>query len=480
MSSTAESVLSHFRSLCAIPHGTYHIDAISDYLKDFALQRGLSVRQDELKNVIIHKDATPGYENEPAVILQGHMDMVAVCDDPSKKNMLTDGLDLTESDGYLYAKGTSLGGDDGIALAYAMAILEDDSIPHPDLTAVFTVNEEVGMDGALGIDLSDTSAKRLLNIDSEEEGVITVSCAGGVRLHAALKGETKKITAPCVFLSLNGLLGGHSGTEIHKMRANGAHLIAEILAELADEYEIRLISMSAGEKDNAIPASASAEFLVPDLGDPDEFMHIVEEIEDEYRKDYEGIETDISLFAGIQLPQECICFSEEDTERFLDYINEVPDGVIEMFEDIDMVKTSLNLGILKCTPEGLTADYALRSNVSSGKEEITKEVIAITEEYKGEWETFGDYPAWEYLENSPFREKAVSVYEELYGEKPVVTGVHAGLECGILAEKIKGLDAISIGPNILNIHTTREKLDLASVERTWKFILNLLARKDRD
>lgn len=478
MSSTAESVLTHFRSLCAIPHGTYHIDAISDYLKDFALQRGLSVRQDELKNVIIHKDATPGYENEPAVILQGHMDMVAVCDDPSKKNMLTDGLDLEESNGYLYAKGTSLGGDDGIAIAYAMAILDDDTIPHPDLTAVFTVNEEVGMDGALGIDLSDCKAKRLLNIDSEEEGVITVSCAGGVRLHAELKGQTESLTAPCVFLSLNGLLGGHSGTEIHKMRANAAHLIAEILAELADEYDIRLISMTAGEKDNAIPASASAEFLVLDLDDPDEFMSIVEEIEEDYRKDYEGIENDISLFAGIQLPQECVCYTEEDTDRFLDYICEVPDGVIEMFEEIDMVKTSLNLGILKCTPEGLAADYALRSNIASGKKEITEEVTSVTEEYDGTWETFGDYPAWEYLEHSPFRDKIVDVFKECYGKAPVVTGVHAGLECGILAEKIDGLEAVSIGPDILNIHTTREKLDLASVERTWDFILRILAKKE--
>lgn len=478
MSQTAEKALSFFRSLSAIPHGTYHIDEISDYLVSFAKERGLSVRQDELKNVIIRKDATPGYENEPAVILQGHMDMVAVCDNPDEKDLLKDGLDLEEKDGFLYARGTSLGGDDGIAIAYAMAILDADDIPHPDLTAVFTVNEEVGMDGALGIDLSDCKAKRLLNIDSEEEGVLTVSCAGGVRFHAHLTGETQELTAPCVFLSLSGLLGGHSGTEIHKMRANAAHLIAEILAEIADEYDIRLISMTAGEKDNAIPASASAEFLVLDLDDADEFMSIVEEIEDDYRKDYEGIENDISLFAGIQLPQEWTCYTGEDTDRFLGYINEVPDGVIEMFEEIDMVKTSLNLGILKCSTQGLTADYALRSNIASGKEEITKEVIAVTEEYDGKWETFGDYPAWEYLEKSPFRDKVAVVYKELYGKDPVITGVHAGLECGILAEKIDGLEAVSIGPNILNIHTTREKLDLESVERTWEFILGILAKKD--
>ena len=478
MSTNTDRVFEIFKEICSIPHGTYHIDAISDYLAQFAEKCGLRYIQDDLKNVIIFKDASAGYEKEPAVILQGHMDMVAVSDDPSK-DMEKEGLDVVEEDGFLYAKNTSLGGDDGIAIAYALAILESDEIAHPALETVFTVNEEVGMDGALGIDLSALRSKRLLNIDSEEEGVITVSCAGGVRVHATFEGETEKLTAPCVFLSLSGLLGGHSGTEIHKMRANGAHLIAEILSEIADEYDIRLISMTAGEKDNAIPASASAEFLVPDLGDPDEFMNYVEEIEEEYRQDYEGVENAISLFAGIQLPQECVCYTEEETERFLDYLNEVPDGVIEMFEEIDMVKTSLNLGILKCTPQGMTADYALRSNIASGKREITDDVIEVTKEYGGTWETFGDYPAWEYLEESPFREKVVAAYENLYGEKPVVTGIHAGLECGILAEKIPGLEAVSIGPNILEIHTTREKLDIESTKRTWELILKILGMKEQ-
>ena len=325
MAYSCDKVFEFFREICAIPHGTYHIEEISDYLAEFARSRDLRFIQDELKNVIIFKDATPGYENEPAVILQGHMDMVAVSDD-SNKDMLKEGLDVAEEGGYLFAKNTSLGGDDGIALAYALTILDADDIRHPALEAVFTVNEEVGMDGALGIDLSKLKAKRLLNIDSEEEGVITVSCAGGIRLHAELSGETENVTAPCVFLSLDGLLGGHSGTEIHKMRANGAHLLAEVISEIMDEYDVRLISMAAGEKDNAIPASGSAEFLICDLGDPDEFMQYVEEIESECIADYEGIENGISITVGIQLPQECNCLSEEDSERFIDYILEVPDG----------------------------------------------------------------------------------------------------------------------------------------------------------
>ena len=477
MAYSCDKVFEFFREICAIPHGTYHIEEISDYLADFARSRDLRFIQDELKNVIIFKDATPGYENEPAVILQGHMDMVAVSDDPNK-DMLKEGLDVAEEGGYLFAKNTSLGGDDGIALAYALTILDADDIRHPALEAVFTVNEEVGMDGALGIDLSKLKAKRLLNIDSEEEGVITVSCAGGIRLHAELSGETENVTAPCVFLSLDGLLGGHSGTEIHKMRANGAHLLAEVISEIMDEYDVRLISMAAGEKDNAIPASGSAEFLICDLGDPDEFMQYVEEIESECIADYEGIENGISITVGIQLPQECNCLSEEDSERFIDYILEVPDGVVKMCNDIDMVQTSLNLGILKCTPGLMSADYAIRSSVSADKKELTEEVAEITEDFEGKWETFGDYPAWEYVKESPFRDKAIAVYKALYGEDPVVTGVHAGLECGILAEKIDGLEAISIGPNIKEIHTTREKLDIQSTIRTWDFILGVLAKKD--
>ena len=476
MSDSAKA-LSYFRELCAIPHGTYHIDEISDYLASFAKERGLNVRQDELKNVIIRKGATKGYENEEPVILQGHMDMVAVCDNPAEKDMLKDGLDLAEENGYLYAKGTSLGGDDGIAVAYAMAILDSDDIPHPDLTVIFTVNEEVGMDGALGIDLTDCKAKRLINIDSEEEGVITVSCAGGVRLHGELKGETHQICAHTAFLSVTGLTGGHSGTEIHKGRANGAHLLAEILDVIGEEYDLRLISMNAGEKDNAIPASASAEFAIADLDDPEDFISDIEHLEEYFHKEYAETD-DIHLLVGVQLPSETECYTREDSQDFLDYLCEVPDGVVNYNDEIGIVQTSLNLGILTCTSDGLSVDFAIRSSVKAEKDALLKEVKETTEEYDGEVSVFGDYPAWEYVPDSVLLKKTVEVYKEYYGKEPVVTGVHAGLECGILAEKIKDLEAVSIGPNILNIHTTKEKLDLASVERTWQFVLRLLAKKD--
>ena len=473
-----EKVISFFKEICAIPHGTYHIDEISDYLVSFAKSRNLKFRQDELKNVIIWKNASAGYEAEPVMILQGHMDMVAVCDNPAEKDLLKEGLDLEEEDGYLFAKGTSLGADDGIAIAYALTILDSEEILHPALEVIFTVNEETGMNGALGIDVSDLTGKRFLNIDSEDEGIITVSCAGGVRFHGEFTGRKETVLAHRVFLSLSGLKGGHSGTDIHLGRANGAHLMAEILKRIAEVYDLRLISMSAGEKDNAIPSFGSADFLITDLSDPDEFMSDVEQLERELQEEYAPTDDDVRLVVGIQLPEETVAYTEDSSMNFLEYLEEVPDGVVSVCDDIDMVQTSLNLGILSCTGEKMTADFALRSSVANEKEELKERMIQITETYGGTWETFGEYPGWEYLEDSFFRKKAVAIYEKMTGTEAAVEGVHAGLECGIFADKIKGLDAISIGPDILNAHTTGEKLDLESAKRTWEFILELLSVKD--
>ena len=475
----AEQVMKYFREIAAIPHGSYNIDAISDYLVDFANKHGLEVVQDELKNVIIKKPASAGYENEPVLIIQGHMDMVAVCDNTAEKDMTKDGLDLAEEDGFLYAKGTSLGADDGIAIAYALAALEDDTIAHPALEVIFTVNEETGLEGAQGIDLTHISGKRLLNIDSEDEGIFTVSCAGGVRVHTAIKGKMKEITAPVVFLSLDGLLGGHSGSEIHKKRANGAHLLARILFHLDEEgYDLRLISMAAGDKDNAIPTGGSAEFAVMNLEDADEFISCAERFNDKLNEEFKGIEDDILITIGIQFPEEVMAYTEEDTENFIEYIDNEPDGVIDMCPDIDMVETSLNLGVMKLDAEGLNCQFALRSSVKNSLETLKKRVASITANYGGEASFHGEYPGWEYLSVSPFRDKMVKVYKDLYGKEPVIEGIHAGLECGFFCEKIEGLEAVSIGPDLQNVHTTKERLNLASMERVWEYLQALLAAKD--
>ena len=259
-----KNTLDYFKEICAIPHGSYNIDAISDYLVEFAKEHNLNYRQDELKNVIIKKKASAGYENEPGIILQGHMDMVAVKDEGVELDLEKEGLILEEKDGYLFAKGTSLGGDDGIAVAMALEFLADDNIKHPDLECIFTVNEEVGMDGATGIDMSDISGRYLINIDSEEEGVITTSCAGGVRLLSLLECKRTIDNHGNIYsIAIKGLKGGHSGTSIHEGRANACIVIGRLLKEIRNAGKTDLIDIFGGEKDNAIPAYAS---MLIDMG----------------------------------------------------------------------------------------------------------------------------------------------------------------------------------------------------------------------
>ena len=469
------NTLKYFKELCAIPHGSYNIDKISDYLVEFAEKNNLKVRQDELKNVIITKKASAGYENAPGIIIQGHMDMVAVKDEGVEKNMETEGLDLVEEDGYLFANGTSLGGDDGIAIAYAMDILTDESSKHPHLECIFTVNEEVGMDGAVGIDMSDITGRYLINIDSEEEGVITTSCAGGVRLLSLLRIERNAISCKDVYsLSFKGLKGGHSGTSIHEGRANACILMGRLLDALSKAGKIEIMDINGGEKDNAIAKVASLLFAT-DIS-IEKLSDVINEFDSVINEEYKGIEDEISIVVTpIKLEEDTEYRCIDKTENITRILCEVPNGVISYCDGIDMVKTSLNLGVMKLDDEGFKLDFCIRSSVTKEKEDLKDRVGVILAHYGCELATSGDYPGWEYNPDSKLTKMFADAYEELFGKEPVVCGVHAGLECGILLEKKEGLDAVSIGPNILNIHTTKEKLDLKSVERVKKLVDKVIA-----
>lgn len=480
-------VLKFFREICAIPHASYHVEQISDYLVRFATKRHLKVRQDEKKNVIIFAPATEGYENEPPIAIQGHMDMVAVKEKDCTLDLSKDGLDLQYEDGFLYAKGTSLGGDDGIAIAYALAIMDSDSIPHPEIEAIFTVDEEVGMDGAMEIDLSDIRSKRLLNIDSEVEGVLTVSCAGGMHIHATIPASYEPVNAPVYQLTLTGLKGGHSGVEIDKGRGNAAHLLARSLYELNKEVPLQIVSMESGTKDNAIPSCAMAEFILSDSGSgissDKKANAVLSKINDAVNREFSGIEDGIEL----KLESKELFVTEGDShnalthaesERILSALISYPDGVVSMCGEIEgLVETSLNLGILKLSGRGMELDFSLRSSIHDSKMHLRDRVVEITKAFGGTTTENGEYPSWEYRKDSPFRELMVELFEEQYGKKPEVVGIHAGLECGILIEKKPDLECVSMGPNLLEIHTTREKMDIESVERTWKYIKNILAKK---
>lgn len=470
-----DEVLKYFYEISSYPHGSGNVDKVSDMLVRFAKERNLEVRVDEYKNVFIKKSATAGYEDRPVVMIQGHIDMVAVKSSDCNKDLKNEGLDLARCviDGkeYLYAKGTSLGADDGIAVAYAMALLDLDSIPHPALECVFTVDEEVGMDGAIGANLSDSNAKWLLNIDSEEEGVITTSCAGGVRVHGIKRIKRNgPMFGNLYSVTLKNLSGGHSGTMIHLGRANACKELGKVLKDIADRGYMFLSEINGGEADNVIPNGAQACFF-SELDKIKVDIICAKQLE-RIKREYGDKEKNVELYADfvpLALP-----FSPEESIDLINIISETPDGVVKMCEHIDMVETSLNLGVIKTGEEAVELDFCLRSSDENSKNKLKVEVCSILEKYGCEVSCSGEYPGWKYAAESELRDKAAYAYNRLFGKQPVIEGVHAGLECGILISKRPQLDAISIGPDILNIHTVNEKLDLASAQRTWELVKEIL------
>lgn len=475
-----EKVLKFFEEICCIPHGSGNIEAISDYLVDFAEKRQLFCRQDDLKNVIIVKEASPGYETEPAVILQGHMDMVAVKKPGCAKDLHKDGLDLRVDGDSLYAENTSLGGDDGIAVAYALAILDDDEIKHPKLEVVITVDEEVGMDGARGIDLSELTGRRLLNLDSEEEGIFLTSCAGGARVDTYLPMAVEVQKGTCWHITVGGLAGGHSGADIHKERGNSNCLMGRILYRLTAEMPVFIKSLEGGLADNAIPRETTVELLTaPEQAEA--LRKLLLQAESEIKAELAVKDPDFQITVTCKGEAEALCTDTESSVQLASYLTALPNGVQAMSADIEgLVETSLNLGIMKYdeTEQELSCFFSVRSSLESAKKALVDKLCAVTELAGGSYSISGDYPGWAYRANSPLREKMVTLYEEMYGKKPQLTAIHAGLECGILAGKLEGLDCISFGPDIRNIHTTEESLSISSTERVWNYLVRLLEKKD--
>lgn len=472
-----EGVWKFFEDLCGIPHGSYNEKGVSDYCVAFARERGLEVYQDEAWNVIIIKEASEGYENAEPLILQGHLDMVCEKKPDCDIDFEKDGLRLAVDGDHVYAEGTTLGGDDGIAIAYALAILDDDSIPHPRLEAVFTTSEEVGMDGAAALDVSMLKSHTVLNMDSEQEGILLVGCAGGCSTGIQVPVEREMKTGVRTTVTVRGLQGGHSGVEIDKGRANANRLLGRVLESLTAQSSFELISVAGGLKDNAIPRESRAELLVPEKA-LNEVRKICGECEAQFHREYGEVESGLSVELAAGEPGETKAFTEITKTRVMNLLLELPNGVVRMSEDIPgLVQTSLNLGILKTEETSVIFRYAVRSSVSREKEELVEELRRAVLAQGGSMEVNGDYPAWEYRKDSPLREDCVRIYEELFGERPKVEAIHAGLECGILASKIPDLDCVSMGPDILDIHTTEERMSISSVERMWKYILEIVKRK---
>ena len=465
------SVFGYFEEICSMPHGSGNTKIISDYLVKFAQEQGLEYIQDELNDVIIFVPGTCGMEDHTPVIIQGHMDMVCEKDADCPINMDTDGLDITHDGAYVFANGTTLGGDDGIAVAFAMALAADKSIPHPPLELVITVDEETGMFGAAGIDLSMLKGRMLLNIDSEEEGIFTVSCAGGARSTIHMPVQRKAVYGPAIRLVVGGLQGGHSGVEIHKNRANANKVMGEFMGRILEKMPLCLVSFVGGSKDNAIPRTCEVHAVA--LGMELESINtIAAELQAEIRANYAEPEATIEAFNSDALGGNAI--SAEETAKLVRLLREVPNAIQAMSDKIPgLVQTSLNLGVAKLGEE-FTLTWSVRSSVNQEKQDLLAKLRSIAENYGGSYSQVGEYPAWEYKEDSVLRDTMVKVYTDMYNKAPEVVAIHAGLECGLLGEKLPGLDAVSIGPEMHDIHTSREKLGIASTKRTWEFVLEVL------
>lgn len=463
----AASAFRFFEEISRIPHISFHTERLADHLEAFAAERGLFCHRDAAGNVLIRKPASPGYETHPGVILQGHTDMVPEHLPGKKIDMTTEPITLLRDGDYLRAEGTTLGGDDGVAIAYALAVLDDNTLAHPELEALFTAEEEVGLLGATALDPAPIRGRRMINLDSDEEGIFTVGCAGGIRVDLRLPACRRACDLPTYRLRISGLIGGHSGAEIHKGRTNGILLLGDILHTLGESGGLRIVSATGGNADNAIPRNAECLFASP----------VSEELISSICKEFlaKNSRSEPDLLIRVEKAEKAKeAYGEEDTAKFLSLLHELPNGVQAMCrEPAGLVETSLNLGVLD-TEDGFHTTHSVRSSKEREKCALTERLFSLVRSLGGSSSSHGDYPAWEMRDSSPLCDLMCRIYRETYGKDPTVTVIHAGLECGILSSKLAGLDCISLGPDNYDIHTAEEHLSIPSFARVYDYLLRVL------
>ncbi len=470
-----KAVLHYFEEIAAIPHGSGNTKAISDYLVGFAKEHGLRYIQDEVNNVVIWKDAAAGYEDAPALMLQGHMDMVCEKTAETAIDMEKEPIRLHLDGEWLEAEGTTLGGDDGIAIAMMLAILADDTLQHPALECVMTVDEETGLTGAYGLDTSVLKARRLLNLDSEAEGVMTAGCAGGGHVGCSLPVNFKEKHGIPMHISIQGLLGGHSGEMIGLGRANANLLMGRVLYSLLQEGEYRLAALDGGTKDNAITRECAADLVFPEETKRGPIEKKLRELEEIIRNEYQFTDENITISYTWEEARKCQVVGKKTTRRIARLLMTLPQGVLEMSPVFDKLpQTSLNLGSLHLEEEDLEIGFLTRSSIDTQKEMLVQRLQAIMEEFGGEAVVESNYCAWQYEKESPFRDRCVEVYRELTGKEPQVVMIHGGLECGIFSGAMPGLEAVSMGPDLKDIHTPDERLNLPSTQRLWAYVKKLM------
>jgi len=470
-----KEVFHYFEQLTRIPRGSGNERQASDYLVGFARQRKLEVVQDEALNIIIRKPGTSGFEHAPAVIIQGHMDMVCEKVVGSQHDFSKDPLSLKIEGDMLRADGTTLGADNGIAVAYGLALLDSGNIPHPPLELLVTTSEETGMDGAHALKAEHLTGKTLLNIDAEEEGVLFVSCAGGGNVTCEFRLHWEKADGSTLVIKISGLKGGHSGLEIVQQRANAIKLLGRLLDAARGAGEFWITALSGGSKANVIAREAQATITgkAQVLAKIEAIAH---RLTGDLKKEFAAADPDleVAVTAGDKAERQV---DSASTGKLIDFLMITPNGVQSMSKDLEgLVESSMNLGVLEQSGEAIKLTISVRSCVDSITEDLTRKIEVLASLVHARSARFGAYPAWQYEAASSIRDLCASVYKDVSGSEPQIKAVHAGLECGLLKEKLPHTDMISFGPNLYNVHTPKEQLSISSVAKTWAFLTAVLAR----
>lgn len=468
-----ERVFYYFEEISKIPRGSYNTDAISEYCVEFAKAKGLAVKKDKYNNCIIVKEATAGRENDTPVIIQGHLDMVCEKTSDSEHDFTSEGLELIIEDDFVTAKDTTLGADDGIAVAMALAVLEDDNISHPKLEVIFTADEEVGMDGAKGIDLSNTEGKYVLNLDCDMDGVAFAGCAGGVRGDFEFQVKRNKVKNKAYEIEIKNLMGGHSGSEIDKERANANILLGRLLQALNENIKYDIVLMEGGTKDNVITNYSRA--VITNISDENILARLIKKYNEIYVNEYAVSDKNIKIVLNELNTGEYDIIDNESKNNIIFFMNTVPNGAISYSQDIrNVVETSLNMGILKTMDTKICIGISVRSLLKSRKEYILHKLEILAEKAGATVNVHGDYPQWDYNRESVLQKTVAEVYRKLFDEELKITVIHAGLECGYLLEKRPELDILSFGPQMYDIHTVNERLSIKSTARVYALVLKIL------
>lgn len=476
-----KGIFKYFSEISKIPRGSGNEEEISKYLESFAKSKNLEYNRDSANNIIMIKEATPGYENEPAIMLQGHMDMVCEKKKDSTHDFTKDGIKLLVDGDFLHADGTTLGADNGIAVAYIMAILSDENLKHPRIEAVITTDEEVGMHGAKALDLSGLKARYMINLDSEEEGHLLASCAGGLTATCLLpiNRETKK--GRKMSINIGGLKGGHSGTDIINNRTNANKLLARLLFDLRKRSSYGILHMEGGFKDNVITREAEAEIIIePETDKYRQIISDIDEIMAIYKKELISSEPELNYSVKDLGEGEFGVLTDESFDKLLFLLIQIPYGVQVMSSDIEgLVESSLNLGIMRLEENQAVVCSSVRSSKSSYKKYMRDRLDYLVSFLGGSFMVRSEYPAWEFSKESKLREHLQKHYRQMFGKEMKVEAIHAGLECGLIAEKMPGLDIVSIGPDMERVHTVEERLSIPSAIRVYKFLEQVIEDKIR-